>query len=71
MFGIANESKKQLLLFLDMEIEQPFNSPEENLLYRFPSLTIKDRIKSFLGLPKSIHGEYVDNEQCSWRMLIN
>jgi hypothetical protein len=60
--------KKQLLLFVDMENDEPINSLQEDLLFRLPSLTIKDRIKNFLGLPKSIHGEYVDNEQYSWRM---
>ncbi len=61
--------QKQLLLFIDMENEVPISSLETNLLYRFPSETIKDRIKKFFGLPKSIHEGCVDNEQCSWRML--
>src|SRR4051812_16971679 len=52
-----------------MEGETIVNSMERNLIIRFPSITIKDRLKKFFGLPKSIHGEYIDHEQCSWRML--
>lgn len=53
-----------------MEREEPINSEQTNLIYRFPSQRIQNRIKTFFGLPKSLHGNYVDNEQCSWRMLI-
>jgi hypothetical protein len=52
-----------------MEIEEPINSHEQNLIRRFPSTTIRNRIRKFFGLPKSIHGEYIDNERCSWRMF--
>ena len=52
-----------------MEREEPINSLEENLIARFPSTTIRNRIKRFFGLPISIQGEYVDSERCSWRMF--
>jgi hypothetical protein len=42
---------------------------QSNFIIHFPPVTIKDRLKKFLGLPKSLRGEYIDNEQCSWRML--
>ena len=52
-----------------MENEGIINSIQTNFIINFPSVTIKDRLKKFLGLPKSIHGEYIDDDQCSWRML--
>jgi len=57
--------KSELLSFVDMERERTINLINNH----FPSVTIKDRVKKFVGLPKSIHGEYVDNEQCAWRTL--
>ena len=50
-------------LFVDME------GDEINLIVRFPSSSIQNRINKFFGLPKSIHGEYVDREQYTWRMF--
>ncbi len=52
-----------------MEIEEPINAFETNLITHLPSSTVKNRIKKFFGLPKSIHGAYTDHERCSWRML--
>jgi hypothetical protein len=52
-----------------MEIEEPINTHTEDLITHFSSSTIRNRIRKFFGLPKSIHGEYIDNERCSWRMF--
>lgn len=52
-----------------MENEEPINSIETNLIYRFPTEGIKNRINKFLGLPKSIHGNFVDNEESLWCMF--
>ncbi|CAF0795036.1 unnamed protein product [Rotaria sordida] len=50
-----------------MEREEIINSIETNLISNFQSITIKNRLKKFFGLPTSIHSEYIDdNEQCSW-----
>lgn len=53
-----------------MERDEIINSLETNLISQFTSVTIKDRLKNFFGLPKSIQKEYInDHEQSSWRML--
>ncbi|UJR31120.1 hypothetical protein I4U23_018628 [Adineta vaga] len=49
-----------------MEREEIIESSQADLIIRVPSETIKDRLKKFLGLPKSLHGDYLDNEQCIW-----
>ena len=54
-----------------MEREEIIDSIETNLIIHIPSVTIKDRIKEFFNLPKPIHEELDDNEQCVWCMLIN
>ena len=59
-----------MLSFVDMEGEEIINSIQTNLInIHFPSVTIKDRVKKFIGLPTSVHGEFIDNEQCAWRRL--
>ena len=50
-----------------MDSEQTMNSSQMNLMIHVPSQTFKDRLKKYLGLPKTIHGDYTDNEQCVWR----
>ncbi len=54
-----------------MERDEPINTVQTNVITDFPSVTIKDRLKKFFGLPTSIPGEYIDNERCTWRMLIH
>ncbi|CAF1465916.1 unnamed protein product [Rotaria sp. Silwood1] len=50
-----------------MEREEIINSINTNLISDFQSITIKDRLKKFFGLPQSINNDYIDdNEQCSW-----
>lgn len=39
-----------------------------NLVIRYPSQPIGNRLKDFFGLPKSIAGEFIDHEQDSWCM---
>lgn len=50
-----------------MDREETMNSSQTNLMIRVPSQTFKDRLKKCLGLPKTIRGDYTDNEQCVWR----
>jgi len=35
-----------------------------------PSVSIKNRLQNFIGIPKSIEQENIDNEQYSWCMLV-
>ncbi|CAF1583402.1 unnamed protein product [Rotaria magnacalcarata] len=50
-----------------MEREEIINSIDTHLINAPPSRTIKNRLKNFLGFPKSINSEYIiDDEQCSW-----
>jgi hypothetical protein len=52
-----------------MERETPINAFQTNSTVDLASLTIQNRVRNFLGLPKSVRGDFVDNEECSWRML--
>jgi len=56
-----------------MEIEQSLSSihvdVETNSIIPNSSVVIKNRFRSFFGLPKLIGGEQVDHENCSWCML--
>ena len=53
-----------------MQRDETINSVETNLIIQSSSVTFKDRLQKFFGLPKSVDGEYIDDiEQCTWRML--
>ncbi|CAF1535640.1 unnamed protein product [Adineta ricciae] len=67
-FVVLNNIYLYRLGFLDknMDSEETMNSSQTNLMIRVPSQTFKDRLKKCLGLPKTIHGDYTDNEQCVW-----
>lgn len=45
------------------------DTSQTNLIVRSPSeTTILNRMKKFFGLPKSIQGDFIDQEQNSWCM---
>jgi hypothetical protein len=55
-----------------MEIEQssPSVNTETDFIIPHSSIFISNRSRDFLGLPKRIDGECIDDEQCSWCRLI-
>jgi hypothetical protein len=66
IYSIA--SRRKILSIVDMEIEQtiPSINTDTDLIIPNSRVFISNRSRDFLGLPKRIDGECIDDERCSW-----
>lgn len=68
-----NKTKQSLINFVDMNFEQSLASvnadTETTCVIPKSSVLIKNRFRTFFGIPKKIDGENIDHENCVWCMF--